>query len=215
MLPRFHRARVGATSYDPAPHQSPPEAIAPPQVSTARKGELITEVRIADNVRALAAEGASYLETVVLTGNQFNPWDQPLAPSVPVISFRVPDARILRVERMGWRFTDPAMHELFGDSMEMRINGQRVVWYRDGGTDQDPVGDYSYSPGAGVGNPLSPVGFRYPWGSITEPMGIHPVYVDSGALFEVLLVQGPAGGDFVGISVRVVGRLRKAAGGPT
>jgi hypothetical protein len=208
MTTRFQRARVGATDYNPAPVAVPGDAIPPPQIDTGDKARLIQNVRIADNVRELAEEGRSFTETVILTGNRNNPWDEPLAPSVPVISFRVPNARALWVDRLGWRFTDPFMHELFSNNLEIHVNGQRLPWYRDGGVDVDPVGP----PVPVAGASLSPVGFQYPFGSIAEPMPISTIYVDSGSLFEVRLVGG---GDYVGVSVRVIGRLRKVAGGMT
>jgi hypothetical protein len=120
----------------------------------------------------------------------------------------VPKARALWVDRLGWRFTDPFMHELFSNNLEIHVNGQRLPWYRDGGVDVDPVGP----PVPVAGASLSPVGFQYPFGSIAEPMPISTIYVDSGSLFEVRLVGG---GDYVGVSVRVIGRLRKVAGGMT
>jgi len=209
MTMRHQRARVGATSYDPAPVSIPGDSIAPPQVDPSGKNQLIANARIQSNVDELAREGRSFTETVILTGNRTNPWDQPLAPSVAIISFRVPDGRALWVERLGWRFSDPFMHVIFSDGMEMRVNGQRVPWYRDGGTDVDPGGIYM-PLGA---DSLEPVGFQYPIGSIAEPVPIEPIYVDANGLFEILLVQGPASGDYVSMSVRVIGRLRKTAGG--
>lgn len=152
-------------------------------------------VQLEEQARARLSLMRGSDQSVLLIDTLEGPFNNPAdtAPTKTVLSFTVPQARVLVVNGIGWKLSDPFWQGSIGYEIELYVDGGEIPYWQDGSR---------ATPGG--------TGFGFAFGSMPFIIDTDPIYVQSNSTlsvhirrFDVTFVE------FIAVAVLVRGWLEK------
>lgn len=187
--------RYNQFSHSNAPLATFPSVEAPPIPSRVLEKRIALEVDLEHRAVARRAQYYGFDSTVCLFDFVINPFVAGGPDIVNVVTFRVPEGRVLEVQRIAVQYNEPIYH------------ATDILGWR-------PTVDNGQIPH--IGNQSGQVSgyLTSPLGDFHGPMEIEPFFVQSNSVFDIKVFRSVVTfHEFMVVSAWVFGRLHKPIGG--
>lgn len=187
--------RYDQFSHSNAPLATFPAVEAPPVPSRAIEKRIELEVDVEHRTQARRVQYFGFDATVTMFDYAINPFVLPGPDVVTLMSFRVPEGRVLEVRQLGVAYNEPLYHMADQIGWRPTVDDGQVPY----------IGNMS---GKVLGYFTSPLGDFH---NLAE---VEPIYVQTNSVFAIKLYRGdPFFVGFLIASAWIVGKLHKPIGG--
>ena len=194
-----HRRRFAIYNYDQATRPAEPGPSVQRVPTDTERQASDRRLRLEEQAKARLTEMRGSDQSVILFDANEGPFNNP-ADTVPIktiLTFTVPQGRVLVVSGIGWKLSDPFLQGSVIYEVELYVDGSAVPFWQDG---------TRVTPGG--------TGFGFAFGSMPFILDIEPIYVQSNSTLSAVLRRfDTAFVEFIAVAVIVRGWLEKPVGG--
>lgn len=194
-----HRRRFATYNYDQGSRLVQPAPATPTVPSKEKREGLDTRLLVEEQAKARLTELRGSDQSVLLIDTNEGPFNNPAdtAATKTILTFTVPQGRVLVVSGIGWKLSDPFLQSSVIYEVELYVDGGAVPFWQDG---------TRVTPGG--------TGFGFAFGSMPFILDIEPIYVQSNSTLSAVLRRfDTAFVEFIAVAVIVRGWLEKPVGG--
>ena len=194
-----HRRRFATYNYDQGSRLVQPTPATPSVATKEVHEDLNKRLLVEEQAKARLTELRGSDQSVLLFNAVEGPFNNPAdtTPTQTILTFTVPQGRVLVVSGIGWKLSDPFLQGSVIYEVELYVDGGAVPFWQD-------------ATRAIVGGS----GFGFAFGSMPFILDIEPIYVQSNStLSAVLRRYDTAFVEYIAVAVIVRGWREKPVGG--
>ena len=194
------RRRFANYNHDQGHRPVQPTPSAPVIPSKEERRAWDSQLRSEEQAKARLTEMRGSDQSVLLFHSSEGPFNNPAdaTPTHGVFTFTVPPGRVLVVNGLGWKLSDPFLQASLSYEVELYVDGSRLPFWQEITPALVP----------------SKSGFRFAFGSVPFLLDIEPVYIQSNSTLSVVLRRYDVTFvEFIAVVVMVRGWMEKPVGG--